>query len=129
MSGITPRLPLVIDGINGIKLIQNYKDLVKQNVKNLLLTIPGERVMDAEFGVGLRQYLFELDNESLRGRIRGRIGQQVQRYLPYIRLIDITFDSHGTNDEIDRNFLSVVVEYEIVPLSDVDNLELTLPVD
>ena len=38
MSGITPRLPLVIDGINGIKLIQNYKDLVKQNVKNLLLT-------------------------------------------------------------------------------------------
>jgi phage baseplate assembly protein W len=129
MSGITPRLPLVIDGINGIKLIQNYKDLVKQNVKNLLLTIPGERVMDAEFGVGLKQYLFELDNESLRGRIRGRIGQQVQRYLPYIRLIDISFDSQGTNAEIDRNFLSVVVEYEIVPLSDVDNLELTLPVD
>ena len=129
MSGITPRLPLVIDGINGIKLIQNYKDLVKQNVKNLLLTIPGERVMDAEFGVGLKQYLFELDNESLLGRIRGRIGQQVQRYLPYIRLIDISFDSQGTNAEIDRNFLSVVVEYEIVPLSDVDNLELTLPVD
>ena len=97
--------------------------------KNLLLTIPGERVMDAEFGVGLKQYLFELDNESLRGRIRGRIGQQVQRYLPYIRLIDISFDSQGTNAEIDRNFLSVVVEYEIVPLSDVDNLELTLPVD
>lgn len=129
MSGITPRLPLVIDGINGIKLIQNYKDLVKQNLKNLLLTIPGERIMDANFGVGLRKFLFELDNESLRGRVKGRIGQQVQRYLPYIKIVDITFDSHGTNDELDRNFLSVAVEYEIVPLSDVDNLELTLPVD
>jgi len=129
MSGITPRLPLVVDGINGIKLIQNYKDLVKQNLKNLLLTIPGERIMDANFGVGLRKFLFELDNESLRGRVKGRIGQQVQRYLPYIKIVDITFDSHGTNDELDRNFLSVVVEYEIVPLSDVDNLELTLPVD
>jgi phage baseplate assembly protein W len=129
MSGITPRLPLVIDGINGIKLIQTYKDLVKQNVKNLLLTIPGERVMDANFGVGLKKYLFELDNESVRGRVRARIGQQVQKYLPYIRIVDISFDSNGTNQELDRNFLSVSVEYEIVPLSDVDNLDLTLPVD
>ena len=129
MSGITPRLPLVIDGINGINLIQTYKDLVKQNVKNLLLTIPGERVMDANFGVGLKKYLFELDNESVRGRVRARIGQQVQKYLPYIRIVDISFDSNGTNQELDRNFLSVSVEYEIVPLSDVDNLDLTLPVD
>ena len=65
----------------------------------------------------------------MRGRVKGRIGQQVQRYLPYIKIIDIIFDSHGTNSELDRNFLSVTVEYEIVPLSDVDNLELTLPVD
>ena len=43
MAGITPHLPLVVDGINGIKLIQDYKDLVKQNLKNLLLTIPGSR--------------------------------------------------------------------------------------
>ena len=85
--------------------------------------------MDANFGVGLKKYLFELDNESVRGRVRARIGQQVQKYLPYIRIVDISFDSNGTNQELDRNFLSVSVEYEIVPLSDVDNLDLTLPVD
>ena len=64
MAGITPHLPLVVDGINGIKLIQDYKDLVKQNLKNLLLTIPGERIMDVDFGVGLRKYLFEMDNDN-----------------------------------------------------------------
>ena len=129
MSGITPKLPLVVDGIDGIKLIKNYKSLVQQNVKNLLLTIPGERVMDLEFGVGLKRYLFENDDESLRGRIRARIGQQVQKYLPYIRIVDITFNSEGTDSELQPNFLSVSVEYEIVPLSDVDNVEITLPVD
>ena len=129
MAGITPQLPLVIDGINGIKLIQDYKDLVKQNLKNLLLTIPGERVMDADFGVGLKKYLFEMDNDNLRGRIKGRINQQVRRYLSYIRIANISFSSATDDNVVDRNSLSVSVSYEIVPLSDVDNLDLTLSDD
>ena len=129
MAGITPQLPLVIDGINGIKLIQDYKDLVKQNLKNLLLTIPGERVMDADFGVGLKKYLFEMDNDSLRGRIKGRINQQVRKYLSYITITNISFSSTTDDNIVDRNSLSVSVSYQIVPLSDVDNLDLTLSVD
>ena len=129
MSGLTPRLPLVIDEIDGIKLIKEYKTLVQQNLKNLLLTIPGERVMDADFGVGLKRFLFEMDNALLKGRIRGRISSQVKKYLPYIRINEISFTSFADNEELDTNFLSVRIEYEIIPLSDIDNLELTLSVD
>ncbi len=129
MSGITPLLPLTIDGINGIKLITDYKELVRQNFKNLLLTVPGERVMDADFGVGLEQYLFELDNEMLRGRIRGRIEQQVAKYLPYIRIANVSFESAINGTIVDQNLLSVSVEYIIIPLDALDILELSLPVD
>jgi phage baseplate assembly protein W len=129
MSGLTPRLPLVVDEIDGIKLIKEYKTLVQQNLKNLLLTIPGERVMDADFGVGLKRFLFEMDNALLKGRIRGRISSQVKKYLPYIRINEISFTSFADNEELDTNFLSVRIEYEIIPLSDIDNLELTLSVD
>ena len=129
MSGITPLLPLTIDGINGIRLITEYRELVKQNFKNLLLTVPGERVMDADFGVGLEQYLFELDNDMLRGRIKGRIEQQVSKYLPYIRIANISFESAQEDAVVDANLLSVSVEYIIIPLDALDNLELTLPVD
>jgi phage baseplate assembly protein W len=129
MSGLTPRLPLVVDEIDGIKLIKEYKTLVQQNLKNLLLTIPGERVMDADFGVGLKRFLFEMDNTLLKGRIRGRISSQVKKYLPYIRINEISFTSFADNEELDTNFLSVRIEYEIIPLSDIDNLELTLSVD
>ena len=129
MSGITPLLPLTIDGINGIRLITEYRELVKQNFKNLLLTVPGERVMDADFGVGLEPYLFELDNDMLRGRIKGRIEQQVSKYLPYIRIANISFESAQEDAVVDANLLSVSVEYIIIPLDALDNLELTLPVD
>jgi uncharacterized protein len=129
MSGITPKLPLVRDSINGYMMITAYKDLVKQNFKNLMFTIPGERIMDVNFGIGLKRFLFEMDNPGLYGRISGKIKQQVKKYLPYITVDNIIFNSAAETEGIDPNFLSVRVEYTIIPLDEIDNLELTLPVD
>ena len=127
MAGLTPQLPLARDAINGYTLITDYKTLVRQNFKNLLFTIPGERVMDRDFGIGLKRYLFELDKPGLYGQISARINQQVHRYLPYIKITDIVFDSAETNEELDPNFLNVRIEYEILPLQTTDKIELNLP--
>ena len=35
------------------------KDQVKSNLINLLLTVPGERIMNPDFGCRLREVLFE----------------------------------------------------------------------
>ena len=129
MSGITPKLPLTRDNISGYMMITTYKDLVKQNFKNLMFTIPGERIMDVNFGIGLKTFLFEMDNPSLYGRISGKIKQQVKKYLPYITIDNIVFNSSAETEGIDPNFLSVSVEYTIIPLDQIDNLELTLTVD
>ncbi|MAF25070.1 hypothetical protein CL634_05790 [bacterium] len=129
MAGLTPQIPLTRDAINGYRLITDYKELVKQNFKNLLFTIPGERMMDLGFGIGLKRFLFEMDNPALYGRISGRIKQQVKEYLPYIKVDNVIFDSAATDPNLDPNFLSVAIEYSIIPLDDVDKIELTLPND
>ena len=73
MDGIGPQLPLNKDHRFGLySLVQSYKEEVKQNFKNLLLTSPGERMMDPDFGVGLRRYLFEQRTHSV-GQIRQKI--------------------------------------------------------
>ena len=60
MNGIGPELPLSRDEKHGVySLIVSYREEVKQNFKNLLLTSPGERMMNPDFGVGMRRYLFE----------------------------------------------------------------------
>ena len=46
---IAPRLPLTRDFVYGYGMNDTIKDTVRQNLTNLLLTIPGERVMDPEF--------------------------------------------------------------------------------
>lgn len=50
----------------------------------LLLTRQGERLFDANLGVGLENFLFELGDENLVNRVKTRILDQFQTYLPYV---------------------------------------------
>tara|TARA_R110000824_G_scaffold314027_1_gene500876 strand:+ start:3432 stop:3824 length:393 start_codon:yes stop_codon:yes gene_type:complete len=128
-SGLTPKIPLTRDGLTGYELVTTYKELVKQNFRNLMYTIPGERVMDANFGVGLMRYLFEMDSPGLYGRISARIRSQIQRYLPYVQVVNITFDAGVSDMYMDRSSLSVGVEYVIAPLAVTDNISLSISTD
>ena len=84
MDGIGPQLPLNITPAAGTyALITSYAEQVKQNFKNLLLTSPGERVMNPDFGVGLRTFLFVQKSQAIPA-IRQRITGQVNKYMPFI---------------------------------------------
>jgi|ETNvirnome_2_300_1030623.scaffolds.fasta_scaffold04102_2 hypothetical protein len=92
-SGIAAKLPLTLSNTFGpYELITDFSSLAKQNLKMLVLTSPGERMMDANFGVGLKKYLFEQNDSSIYSEIDENIRKQVARYLPYIRLDRIMFE-------------------------------------
>lgn len=129
MPLLTPKLPLVTDGSTGYRMIDNYTDLVKQNFKNLMLTNPGERMMDPTFGVGITTFLFEIDNPILYEDITSKIREQVNKYLSYIEVQDVVFNSQRLDDDIDDNFLSILIKYRITPLDLSDVLEITTPIN
>ncbi|HAI18955.1 MAG TPA: hypothetical protein DCM10_13545, partial [Xanthomarina gelatinilytica] len=83
-SGWGPSLPITRSDEDGFKLTKEIKEQIKQNFKMLLLTIPGERTWDINFGIGLKKYLFEPNVESTHRTIALRIDEQVKTYLPYI---------------------------------------------
>ncbi len=59
-SGLSPKLPLTTSDVFGAyNLNTTFQEVAKQNLQMLVLTMPGERMMDVNFGVGLRRYLFE----------------------------------------------------------------------
>jgi len=125
MAWLTPKLPLNRNFQTGYKLIKDYKELAKQNLKNLILTIPGERMMDPAFGVGLRRYLFEPDTSMLHEAIVNRIQQQIKKYLSYIEIENIDITSSDADPYMDMHTLDVKVEYRIIPLAISDTLEIT----
>lgn len=116
MQGYSPKLPLTLDANDGFRLTKSLKEVVVQNLKMLILTSPGERVMIPNFGVGLYNYLFELNSQHTHTIIRERILQQVKKYLPHVGIMKINFGGNEPED-VDRNVLALAIEYRIIPLN------------
>jgi hypothetical protein len=124
-EGLSPVAPLTVDSKDGIKLNKTYRDLVVQNLKMLLLTSPGERIMIPDFGCGIRRFLFETDHSSTYSTISGIIYNQVGRWLPYIELTDIQFASQGTGHHtVPANTIQIKIIFIIKPLNQQAELEV-----
>jgi phage baseplate assembly protein W len=120
MKGYSPKLPLVLDPHDGpYRLTKNIKEVISQNLKMLILTSPGERIMEPNFGVGLYNFLFELNTQNTRSSIRARIKQQIKKYMPFIAPTKIQFGASEGMD-IDKNSLSVFITYAIPSLGEID---------
>tara|TARA_Y100001973_G_C4906130_1_gene189585 strand:- start:18 stop:401 length:384 start_codon:yes stop_codon:yes gene_type:complete len=115
--------PLVIDGKlersteDGFALVKSLKLNIKQNLKMLLLTSPGERVMFPRFGVGMRRYLFEMQSDEVFAAIDSKIREQVSIYLPYVKIQRVQFDKSN----IDKNQIKLKLTYSVprISLNDV----------
>ena len=116
MAGLAVKLPVIVNTTDGFELIKTYDDLAAQNLKMLVLTTPGERMMDTDFGVGLKKYLFEQNTASTYSEIDSNIRQQVERYLPYIGIDRIDFTVPEGNPDLFPNSLSVSILFTILPL-------------
>lgn len=128
MPGFSPKLPMALDSADGFALTQNIHEVAKQNLRMLVLTNPGERVMIPDFGVGIRNYLFEPNNANIYSAIKERILQQTTRYLPYIQIEDLRVFPDTASAAYNQNFdsLSVIIKYSVSTLGIVDFLELNL---
>jgi len=68
---------------------ESNETLIKNNLKQILTTEPGERVMLPDFGCGLRKFLFEpLDGYTLE-KIRNQIIKSITQYLESVIIEDI----------------------------------------
>jgi phage baseplate assembly protein W len=121
MTTLGVKLPITRNSVHGFTMIEEVNTLIRQNLKMLVLTNPGERVMMPDFGVGIGSYLFENFSESIFVDIADAITRQAKKYLPVIIIRDIKFDSAA----IEYNTLGVKIAYSIPSLNIEDLLEFT----
>lgn len=120
--GLSPKFPLSLSDAGDFTVNETFKELVKQNFKTLLLTIPGERIMMPDFGVGLQTYLFEnLESGGVSG-VTAAINNQVSKYMPYINVLNID----TKNSEDNEHLASVSITYYIKPLSQQDIINISI---
>jgi|TARA_R100001594_G_scaffold123988_1_gene160723 phage baseplate assembly protein W len=120
MAGLSPKLPLHVDQNYGYGLTKTFKEVAQQNLKMLIMTSPGERIMLPNFGVGIRRFLFENITQRTFDEIEEKIYQQTKIYLPYITIESINFYSdRATLKKVDfepsmrSNYLQLELNYSI----------------
>jgi|8_EtaG_2_1085327.scaffolds.fasta_scaffold35716_1 phage baseplate assembly protein W len=94
---------------NGVfELSYTTEEQVISNLKNLLLTTKGERLMQPNFGTSMRTIIFENNTPELRDLLFDAINEDIEYWLPYVKLkaVDI-----GTSE--DRHTLIVTLRFRI----------------
>jgi len=122
MASLSVKLPLKYSSIDGFVMNKSIQRMLQQNLKMLLLTNPGERVMAPTFGVGLKMYLFSNQYEGIQDRISTKIHEQVKIYLPAIVISRLDFS--GTN--LDTNTLSLKIYYHVPGINVRDLVAITI---
>lgn len=98
-----------ISDSNGI-FATNYTTLTqaKDNLKNLILTRKGERLMQPEFGCDVWKVLFEpMDGQIIENLIENYIIDAVETWLPYLTITNIIFDYDDTDIDLNKIILEI----------------------
>lgn len=122
--GYSAQLPLTTN-VTHYDMIDDFVANTRQNVKNLLMTSPGERVMMPDFGVGLRRYLFENDTNFISAEIEDRIFEQFSSYMNFVEIVEIRFATSDDSPSIKENEMAIKLSYRITVLNTFDEVIIT----
>jgi len=108
MNGaLEPKLPLKYDNGDGpYKMITLLPEMIHQNLKNLFLTNPGEKIFDLFYGVGIKSFLFENVNSEFSSKLNEKINQQIYKYMPYIKITNLKVN------QVDNQY-NIIMKYSL----------------
>tara|TARA_R110001592_G_scaffold292911_1_gene562377 strand:+ start:56 stop:442 length:387 start_codon:yes stop_codon:yes gene_type:complete len=124
MSTFGPKWPLKKGENDLYEMFESSKDKLSFELKNIIMTNPGENISDPEYGVGIRRFLFDQNITSNRSKMLNSIHQQIYRYLPGISVKDVQLSSNP--NDIDSGIVGIRIVYYFAgsPLSNVFDLDI-----
>jgi|TARA_B100001093_G_C26370778_1_gene818641 phage baseplate assembly protein W len=96
----------------------------KSNLKNLLSTAKGERLMQPEFGTGLQSILFDQMTDEFEEKLQSTITESVNFWLPYITIKDIEVDM--TDEMKDMHTAKLKIQFTVG--NQIETQEITMRV-
>ena len=118
--GFPPRV-----GADGRLAWSEGEDNVRESIRVILLTEPGERLMREEFGCGLRRFLFEPNTVTTRALIRERIQKAITRWEPRVAVEEVSVEA----DADDPRLVGVQILFSLVATRAVGRMGLTLQLE
>ena len=93
------------------------KEQIKTNLINLLLTVPGERINNPNYGIGLKNLVFESSVDE--NTLLENINTQTSFFMP-----EISVESTKIERELDLYRLSISITYSINNEKNDDSIQI-----
>ena len=87
------------------------KEQTFSNLRNLVLTNRGERVMHPEFGCDIWSSLFDMITPQIIKDMKKRIKKQCSIWIPYVNLIDVRIKHEDTQVGGSPNQLNIAIDW------------------
>lgn len=106
---------------NDFLVIKKDQDLIIENVRRILLTLPGENVGNLEFGCKLREFIFDFENVLLED-VEREIALSLARWEPRI----VIFQIDVKQDPEMREKIYVVIDMALKETFERFNMQLPI---
>jgi hypothetical protein len=100
--------PVVLDKDKQIALAR-AEESVRQSIWMILSTSPGERVMRPDFGCGLQDAVFGVNNAGTASAISGTVREALALWEPRIDVLDV----YAAPDAANANLLLIEINYQV----------------
>ena len=95
--------------LSGDLITLKNENAIARAVRNIVLTTPGEKFFDPDFGSSVSEILFENVDDITAVSIEDEIKSSLKNYEPRVELINVTVDPN-----FDANQFDVRITYRIV---------------
>ena len=95
--------------LSGDLIALKNENAIARAVRNIVLTTPGEKLFDPDFGSSVSEILFENVDDITAVSIRDEIRSSLRNYEPRVELIDVNVDPN-----FDENQFDVLIKYRII---------------
>ena len=111
-------IPVALDRATGGVATAAGEADVRQAIRIIIATVPGERVMRPDFGCGIHEMVFETIDTATITRVTNLVSEALIRYEPRIELNAINVDPGRAADGL----LEIGVEYRLRRTNQTGNL-------
>ena len=95
--------------LSGDLITLKNENAIARAVRNIVLTTPGEKLFDPDFGSSVSEILFENVDDITAVSIEDEIKSSLKNYEPRVELIDVNVEPN-----FDENQFDVTISYRIV---------------
>jgi len=95
--------------LSGDLITLKNENAIARAVRNIVLTTPGEKFFDPDFGSNVGEILFENVDDITAVSIEDEIKSSLKNYEPRVELIDVNVEPN-----FDENQFDVTISYRIV---------------